>query len=56
MGAEDYTIGDMRTKYEAGWWYVRHATTDKLIIKTHSKEKARMVAENNSNYKGDPRC
>jgi hypothetical protein len=49
------TIGDMAVTYDCGWYYVRHATTDKLIRKTQSKGIAYKVATDNSNYKGDPR-
>lgn len=49
------TIGDMKIVYDSGLYYVKHATTDKLIAVSKHKAIANRIATNNSDYKGDPR-
>lgn len=51
------TIGDMRLDFDSntGFYYVKHASTDKLICKTRDKAKADRLTSFHSDYKGDPR-
>jgi len=50
------TFGDMVIDFDSntGWYYVKHATTDKLICKTRSKSMADSIASSHSDYKGNP--
>jgi len=51
------TFGDVAIYYDSNtkWYYVKHATTDRILMKTRNKAAADIVASVHSDFKGDSR-